>query len=134
YKYTQLQSTFAVNNVCIVNRSPRLLTLQETLKLFLEHRRDVVTRRTAFELRKARERAHILEGYLIALDRLDEVIALIRASKDGPAAKNGLMETFALSEVQAQAVLDMRLQRLTGLEREKLLEEYREVQEEIARL
>ena len=119
YKYTQLQSTFSVNNVLIVDRSPRILSLKETLRYFLDHRADVVRRRTEFELRKAKERAHILEGYLIALDRLDEVIALIRASKDGPEARTGLVATFGLSEVQAQAVLEMRLQRLTGLEREK---------------
>ena len=134
YKFTQLQSTFAVNNVCIVDRAPKLLPLIDILRYFLEHRRNVVRRRTQFELRRAQERAHILEGYLKALDHLDEVIALIRASKDGPTAKAGLMETFELSEVQAQAVLDMRLQRLTGLEREKLLEEYREVSAEIERL
>ena len=134
YKYTQLQSTFSVNNVLIVNRSPRILSLKETMRYFLDHRADVVRRRTEFDLRKAKERAHILEGYLIALDRLDEVIALIRASSDGPEARTGLVATFGLSEVQAQAVLEMRLQRLTGLEREKLLGEYRELQEEIARL
>ncbi len=134
YKYTQLQSTFSVNNVLIVERSPRLLSLSETLRYYLEHRADVVRRRTAFELRKAKERAHLLEGYLIALDRLDEVIALIRASRDGPEARDGLIATFALSDAQAQAVLDMRLQRLTGLERDKLLEEYRALQEEIGRL
>jgi DNA gyrase subunit A len=134
YKYTQLQSTFAVNNVCIVGRSPRLLSLRETLGYFLDHRGEVVRRRTEYELRKALERAHILEGYLIALDRLDEVIALIRASADGPTARDGLIREFGLTEVQAQAVLDMRLQRLTGLEREKLQQEYRELQEEIGRL
>ncbi len=134
YKFTQLQATFAVNNVAIVERSPRLLSLKQTMQYFLDHRADVVRRRTEFELRKALERAHILEGYLIALDNLDAVIELIRASKDGPEAKAGLMREFGLSEVQAQAVLDMRLQRLTGLEREKLQEEYRELQEEIGRL
>jgi DNA gyrase subunit A len=134
YKYTQLQSTFSVNNVVIVDRTPRQLNLKQMMELFLAHRADVVTKRTEFELRKARERAHVLEGYLIALDRLDEVIALIRASKDGPEARVGLMREFGMSDAQAQAVLDMRLQRLTGLEREKLQEEYREVMEEIARL
>jgi len=134
YKYTQLQSSFAVNNVVIVNRSPRQLNLREMMRHYLDHRADVVTKRTEFELRKARERAHVLEGYLIALDRLDEVIALIRASKDGPEARAGLMSEFGMSDVQAQAVLDMRLQRLTGLEREKLQAEYRETMEEIARL
>ncbi len=134
YKYTQLQSTFSVNNVLIVNKSPKLLSLKETLKYYLDHRTDVIRRRTKFELKKAKERAHILEGYIKALDQLDAVIALIRASKDGPEARSGLMESFELSAIQAQAVLDMRLQRLTGLERDKLLEEYREVQAEITRL
>ncbi len=134
YKFTQLQSSFAVNNLAIVNRSPQVLPLKPALTLFLEHRAEVVRRRTAFELRQAQERAHLLEGYLIALDRLDEVIALIRASQDGPEAKRGLISEFNLSEAQAQAVLDMRLQRLTGLERHKILEEYRELQEVIARL
>ena len=134
YKYTQLQSSFAVNNVVIVNRSPRQLNLREMMRHFLDHRADVVTTRTEFELRKARERAHVLEGYLIALDHLDAVIALIRASKDGPEAREGLAREFGLSDVQAQAVLDMRLQRLTGLEREKLQAEYRDVMEEISRL
>ena len=134
YKYTQLQTTFAVNNVVIVDRSPRLLPMREMLRLFLEHRAGVVRRRTQYDLTKARERAHVLEGYLIALDNLDAVIELIRSSRDGPEAKEGLMREFGMSEVQAQAVLDMRLQRLTGLEREKINEEYRELQEEIARL
>ena len=134
YKYTQLQSTFSVNNLAIVDRSPRVLSLRESLRLFLDHRADVVRRRTGFELRKAQERAHILEGYLIALDRLDEVIALIRSSPDGPTARSGLMSEFGLTEAQAGAVLDMRLQRLTGLERDKLQAEYRELQEEIGRL
>jgi DNA gyrase subunit A len=134
YKHTSLQTTFSVNNVVIVDRSPRILSLRETMKYYLDHREEVVTRRTEFELRKAKERAHVLEGYLIALDNLDAVIKLIRASQDGPEAREGLMTTFNMSEIQAQAVLDMRLQRLTGLEREKLLEEYRQVQEEIGRL
>jgi len=133
YKFTQLQSTFAVNNVVIVDRSPKLLSLREMLRHYLDHRAVVVRKRSEFELRKARERAHILEGYLIALDNLDAVIALIRSSRDGPEARDGLMREFGLSEAQAQAVLDMRLQRLTGLEREKINEEYRELQEEIAR-
>ncbi len=134
YKFTQLQSTFAVNNVVIVEGSPRVLPMREMLRHYLEHRSGVVRRRSEFELRKARERAHILEGYLIALDNLDAVIALIRSSKDGPEAREGLMREFGLSEAQAQAVLDMRLQRLTGLERDRIQEEYRELQEEIARL
>jgi len=134
YKYTQLQTTFSVNNVVIVDQAPRLLSMREMLRLYLDHRADVVRRRSEYELRKARERAHILEGYLIALDDIDAIIALIRASKDGPEARAGLMREFGLSEPQAQAVLDLRLQRLTGLEREKIQEEYRELQEEIARL
>ncbi len=134
YKYTALQSTFSVNNLAIVNQSPKVLSLQESMKLFLEHRSEVVTRRTEYELRKAKERAHILEGYLIALDHLDEVIALIRSSKDGPEAKAGLTERFEMSEAQAQAVLDMRLQRLTGLEHEKITKEYNEIKLEIIRL
>jgi len=134
YKFTQLQSSFAVNNMAIVEGSPRLLPVREMLRKFLDHRALVVRRRSEFELRKARERAHILEGYLIALDNLDAVIALIRASKDGPEARDGLMREFDLSEAQAQAVLDMRLQRLTGLERERINDEYRDLQEDIARL
>ncbi len=134
YKFTQLQTTFAVNNVVIVDRAPRLMPMRGMLQHFLAHRASVVTRRTRYDLTKARERAHVLEGYLIALDNLDAVIALIRSSKDGPSARDGLMREFGMSEVQAQAVLDMRLQRLTGLEREKINDEYRELQEEIARL
>ncbi len=134
YKYTQLQSTFAINNVLIVGRSPKLLSLKETMRAFLDHRAEVIERRSAFELRKAEERAHVLEGYLIALDNLDEVITLIRNSPDAPTARVGLMERFGLSDAQAQAVLDMRLQRLTGLEREKIETEYAELQELIARL
>ncbi len=134
YKYTPLQTTFSVNNLAIVGRSPKVLSLIETLSLFLEHRRDVVRRRSAYELRKAKERAHVVEGYLKALDIMDEVIALIRASQDGPGARTALVETYDFTETQAQAVLDMRLQRLTGLEREKLQNEYDELQQEISRL
>ena len=134
YKYTTLQTSFNVNNLAIVNKSPRLLSLVETLKLFLSHRREVVERRCRYELRKAKERAHALEGYLIALKRLDEVIALIRASKDGPEARQGLIATFGLSEAQAQAVLDLRLQRFTGLEQGKITEEYQEIQKNITHL
>ncbi len=134
YKFTQLQSTFSVNNVVIVDRSPKVLSLPETLRLYLDHRADVVRRRTRFELHKARERTHVLEGYLIALDRIDEVIELIRDSPDATTAREGLATEFSLSGAQAQGVLDMRLQRLTGLEREKLQQEYRNLQEEIAQL
>ena len=134
YKFTQLQSTFSVNNVVIVDRSPKVLSLPETLRLYLDHRADVVRRRTRFELHKARERTHVLEGYLIALDRIDEVIELIRDSPDATTAREGLATEFSLSEAQAQGVLDMRLQRLTGLERGRLQQEYRDLQEEIARL
>ncbi len=134
YKYTQLQSTFSVNNVAIVNGSPKVLSLKEMMQHFLNHRTDVVRRRSQFELRKAQERAHILEGYLKALDDLDAVISLIRNSDDGPSARAGLVANFDLTAVQAQAVLDMRLQRLTGLEREKLQDEYAGVQADIERL
>jgi len=131
YKHTQLQTSFTVNLLAIVDGEPRVLSLLELMRLYLDHRRSVVTRRTRFELRKAEERAHVLEGLLIALDHIDEVIHLIRSSKDAPEAKRGLVARFGLTEVQAQAILDMRLQRLVGLERERLQAEYRELQERI---
>ncbi len=131
YKHTQLQTSFTVNLLAIVDGEPRVLSLLELMRLYLDHRRSVVTRRTRFELRKAEERAHVLEGLLIALDHIDEVIRLIRSSKDAPEAKRGLVARFGLTEVQAQAILDMRLQRLVGLERERLQAEYRELQERI---
>lgn len=134
YKYTQLQSTFTVMNLSIVNGEPRVLPLVDTMRYFLEHRADVVTRRTQYELEQAQARAHVLEGLIKALDHIDEVIQLIRGSKTGAEAKQGLIERFALSEIQAQAILDMRLQRLTGLERERLQSEYAELQTLIARL
>ena len=134
YKLTQMQVSFGVQLLAIVQNQPRTLTLKQTLEEFLAYRRDVVTRRSLFLLRKAEGRAHILEGLKIALSNLDAVIKLIRASKDPKEAKEGLVKKFALSEIQAQAILDMRLQRLTGLEREKILEELKEVQKEIARL
>lgn len=134
YKYTQLQQTYTVINLSIVNGEPKVLPLIDTMQYFLEHRRDVVTRRTQYELKKAGERAHILEGLLKALDHIDEVISLIRESSTGTQARDSLMNRFAISEVQAQAILDMRLQRLVGLEREKLQGEYNELQEVIARL
>jgi DNA gyrase subunit A len=134
YKYTQLQSSFGVNNVALVKGRPMTLNLRDMIKYFVEHRHDVIVRRTKFELAEAERRAHILEGYLIALDHLDEVINLIRASKDPETAKEGLMGRFGLSEIQAKAILDMRLQRLTGLERDKIQQEYNEVKELIDRL
>ncbi|MDH4100637.1 MAG: DNA gyrase subunit A [Nitrospirota bacterium] len=127
YKQTAMQSTFGVNMLALVNNQPRVLNLRNTLYYFIEHRRDVVTRRTRYELRKAEERAHILEGLKIALDNLDAVIKLIRESAGPDEARQGLMESFGLSKIQAQAILDMRLQRLTGLERDKILEEFQEI-------
>jgi len=134
YKLTQMQVSFGVQLLAIVQNQPRTLTLKQTLEEFLAYRREVVTKRSLYLLRKAEGRAHILEGLKIALSNLDAVIKLIRASKDPKEAKEGLVKKFALSEIQAQAILDMRLQRLTGLEREKILEELKEVQKEIARL
>ncbi|WP_019585883.1 DNA gyrase subunit A [Deinococcus apachensis] len=134
YKYTQLQSTFTVINLSIMNGEPRVLPLIDTMRAFLDHRRDVVTRRTAYDLRKAEERAHVLEGLIKALDHIDEVISLIRGSNTGAEARDVLMARFGLTEIQAQAILDMRLQRLVGLEREKLMSEYDELQKTIARL
>jgi DNA gyrase subunit A len=134
YKHTALQDSFGVNMLAIVDGKPKLLNLKEALKAFLDHRKEVVTRRTAYDLRKAEERLHILEGYRIALDNLDAVIALIRNSSDPRVAKEGLMSNFALSDSQAQAILDLRLQRLTGLERDKIMEEHRETVELIGKL
>ena len=134
YKHTALQDSFGVNMLAIVDGKPRLLNLKEALKAFLDHRKEVVTRRTAYDLRKAEERLHILEGYRIALDNLDAVISLIRNSSDPRVAKEGLMSNFALSDIQAQAILDLRLQRLTGLERDKIMEDHRETVELIGKL
>jgi DNA gyrase subunit A len=134
YKHTALQSTFGVIMLALVNNQPRVLNLRRILSNFLQHRREVVIRRTKFDLRKAEERAHILLGLKIALENLDAVIALIKASRNPEEAKNGLVREFKLSEIQAQAILDMRLQRLTGLERDKIIIEYEEVLKEIARL
>ncbi|HMS85304.1 MAG TPA: DNA gyrase subunit A [Nitrospira sp.] len=131
YKHTQLETTFGVIMLALVNNRPEILTLKQILYHFLEHRREVVVRRTAFELRKAEERAHILEGLKIALDHLDAVIALIRRSQSPDEARAGLMREFGLTEIQATAILDMRLQRLTQLERAKLVEEYQEVLKQI---
>ncbi len=134
YKYTQLQSSFGVNNVALVKGRPYTLNLKDMIKHYVDHRHEVVTRRTQYELNEAEKRAHILQGYLIALDNLDEVINLIRSSRDPDIAKAGLMENFDLSEIQAKAILEMRLQRLTGLEREKIQKEYDEIMELIAKL
>ena len=134
YKYTQLQSSFGVNNVALVKGRPETLNLLDMITHFVDHRHEVVVRRTKYDLKEAEKRAHILEGYLIALDNLDEVIALIRNSKDPEVAKTGLIERFQLSEIQAKAILEMRLQRLTGLEREKIENEYKELKALIAHL
>ncbi|MCU0398097.1 MAG: DNA gyrase subunit A, partial [Cyclobacteriaceae bacterium] len=134
FKYTQLQTTFGINNVALVKGRPQTLNIKDLIKYFVDHRHEVVIRRTKYELAEAEKRAHILEGYLIALDNLDEVIALIRASRDPETAKSELMSRFGLSEIQSKAILEMRLQRLTGLEREKIQQEYKEVKELIAKL
>ena len=134
FKYTQLQSSFGVNNVALVKGRPQTLNLKQMIKYFVDHRHEVVVRRTEYELQEAEKRAHILQGYLIALDNLDEVINLIRASRDPDEARESLMSKFELSEIQAKAILDMRLQRLTGLEREKIEKEYNEILELIKEL
>ena len=131
YKHTQLETTFGVIMLALVNNRPEVLNLKQILHYFIEHRREVVVRRTAYELRKAEERAHILEGLKIALDHLDAVIALIRRAQSPDEARAGLVRQFTLSEIQANAILDMRLQRLTQLERTKLIEEYTEVLKQI---
>jgi DNA gyrase subunit A len=134
YKHTPLQTTFGYNAVALVDGVPRTLGLRDLLLHYLEHQREVVTRRLKHELRQADKRAHVLEGYLIALDNLDEVIALIRAADDNDAAREALMQRFELSEVQAQAILDLRLRALTGLERKRVEDDYRDLQERIAEL
>jgi len=134
YKFTKLETTFGIINLAIVHGRPRLLGLKDMLRHFVDFRREVVVRRTAFDLRKAEERAHILEGLKKALDHLDEIITLIRESKTPPAAKEALRLRFQFSDVQAQAILDMRLQRLTGLERQKIVDEYEDVLKLIERL
>jgi len=131
YNYTALQTSFGVNNVCLVKGRPRLLNLKELIAYFVEFRHEVVTRRCEYELRKARERAHILEGFLIALDHLDEVIALIRRSETPDLAREGLINNFGLSEIQSREILNMRLQRLTGLERDKIRQEYDDIMHRI---
>ncbi|SIT00639.1 DNA gyrase subunit A [Belliella pelovolcani] len=134
YKQTQLQTSFSVNNVALVKGRPHTLNLKDMIVHYVNHRHEVVVRRTEYELREAEKRAHILLGYLIALDNLDEVIALIRNSRDPETARNGLIERFELSEIQARAILDMRLQRLTGMEREKIQEEYDQIMKLIEEL
>ena len=134
YKHTQMETTFGIIMLALVRGQPRILDLKKILNYFLQHRRDVVLRRTRFELRKAEERAHILEGLKIALDHLDDIIALIKASKTPQEAKTALMRDYPLSEIQAQAILDMKLQRLTGLEREKIIKEFTDTLKEIERL
>jgi DNA gyrase subunit A len=134
FKHTALRTTFGYNAVALVDGVPRTLSLLELIRHYLDYQRQVVTRRTKYELRKALERAHVLEGYVIALDNLDAVIALIRASSDADEARAGLIEQFELSEIQAQAILDLRLQRLTALERKRIQEEYADLQERITEL
>ena len=134
YKFTQLQSSFSVNNIALVNGRPQMLNVKDLIHYFVEHRHDVVIRRTQFELRKAEERAHILEGLIIASDNIDEVIALIRSSKDGDEARSKLIERFTLSEIQARAIVEMRLRQLTGLEQDKLRAEYEEIMKLIQHL
>jgi DNA gyrase subunit A len=131
YKHTALQTSFSVNNIALVKGRPQMLNLKDLIVHFVDHRHDVVIRRTKFELAEAEKRAHILEGYLIALDHLDEVIKLIRASETPEEARVGLMEKFGLSDIQARAILDMTLRRLTGLERDKIKEEYAELMKTI---
>ena len=134
YKHTQLQDTFGVIMLALVNNEPKVMNILEMLNYYLRHQEEVVTRRTKYELNKAEERAHILEGLLIALDNIDEVIRIIRNSKNAQAEKEGLIEAFQLTDVQAQAIVDMRLRALTGLEREKLENEYKELMERIGEL
>jgi DNA gyrase subunit A len=133
YKHTPMQESFGVNMLAIVDGRPRLLSLKDALLVFLRHRREVIVRRTIYDLRKAEERLHILAGLKIAIDNLDQAIAIIRGAADPATARTGLMDTFTLSHLQAQAILDMRLQRLTGLERDKIVAEYQETEKLIAR-
>jgi DNA gyrase subunit A len=134
YKHTALQTTFGIIFLAIVDNRPKVLSLLEMIRLFIDFRRDIVRRRTAFELRKAEERAHILEGYVIALDHLDEVIQLIRSSTSPAVAREGLMTGYGLTEIQAQAILDLQLQRLTAFERDKIVEEHKQIRERIEEL
>ncbi|AFJ81642.1 DNA gyrase subunit A [Helicobacter pylori XZ274] len=132
YKLTTMETTFSIILLAIYNKEPKIFTLLELLRLFLNHRKTIIIRRTIFELEKAKARAHILEGYLIALDNIDEIVRLIKTSQSPEAAKNALMERFILSEIQSKAILEMRLQRLTGLERDKIKEEYQNLLEFIS--
>ena len=132
YRMTQLQSTFGVNMLALVENNPKQLNLKEILEFYASHQVDVIRRRTEYELRKAQERAHILEGLRIALDNIDRIIALIRGSKDDAEAMSGLQSEFGLSEIQAKAILDMRFRRLTGLERDKIEDEYQGLMVQIA--
>ncbi|GAA7800140.1 DNA topoisomerase (ATP-hydrolyzing) subunit A [Helicobacter pylori] len=134
YKLTTMETTFSIILLAIYNKEPKIFTLLELLRLFLNHRKTIIIRRTIFELEKAKARAHILEGYLIALDNVDEIVRLIKTSQSPEAAKNALMERFTLSEIQSKAILEMRLQRLTGLERDKIKEEYQNLLELISDL
>ena len=134
YKHSPLQSTFGVQMLALVDNQPRTLSLKKALCIFIEHRLVIIQRRSQYELRKAKEREHILDGLLIALANLDEVIALIRSSKDADTAKSGLIERFHLTEIQAQAILDMQLRRLSALERQKIEDEKREISVKIASL
>ena len=134
YKYSQLQSSFSVNNVCLVKGRPKTLNLKQMIKYFVEHRHDVVVRRTKFELKKAKERCHVLEGLIIASDNIDDVIKLIRASKNADEARGNLMNKYKLSEIQSKAIVEMRLRQLTGLEQDKLRNEYNEIKELISDL
>ncbi len=134
FKYTALQTSFSVNNIALVHGKPMLLNLKQLIKYFVEHRHEIIVRRTQYELEQAEKRAHILEGLIIAIDNLDAVIELIRGSRTPEEAREGLMSNFELSEIQARAILDLRLQKLTGLEREKLKEEYEELMKHIAHL
>lgn len=134
YKYSELQTSYGINNVALVNGRPRTLNVKDLVSEFVIFRHEVIVRRTQFELREAKKRAHILEGYLIALDHLDEVISLIRNSVNPDEAKTGLIEKFGMSEIQAKAVLELRLQRLTGMERDKIRDEHAEIMKLVARL
>ncbi len=131
YKYTALQSSFSVNNIALVKGRPQMLNLKDMIHHFVEHRHEVVVRRTQYLLNKAEERAHILEGLIIASDNIDEVIAIIRASSNADEAQRNLIERFKLSEIQAKAIVEMRLRQLTGLEQDKLRTEYEEIMKTI---